>query len=286
MTATLPRIPVSQPAAPEKPLAQARPKAAQSRSAGRLLAHLDFIAENSRNLVGRSAWSFESGGKTHEIPRYLYVGPKGGGDTLRLGIFATIHGDEPEGALALTRFVAALEKDPAIATGYALFIYPLCNPTGFEDGTRHNRGGLDLNRQFWQRSDPPEVRFLESEIWMQAFHGIVTLHSDDTSDGLYGFVGGDVLSENLLEPALQSAGRFLPRNHRPVIDGFDARAGIIQDGYPGMLTSVPQLDYPPFELTLETPQKAPLHRQVDAAAAALETILDEYRYLQAVAQNI
>ena len=71
-----------------------------------------------------------------------------------------------------------------------------------------------------------------------------------------------------------------------MIDGFDARAGIIQDGYPGMLTSVPQLDYPPFELTLETPQKAPLHRQVDAAAAALETILAEYRYLQAVAQNI
>ena len=255
-------------------------------SVERLLAPLDFIAEHSRHLLSKSCGRFESRGQSYTLPRYLFVGPKGGGDVIRLGIFATIHGDEPEGALALTRFVSALEKNPDIATGYALFIYPVCNPTGFEDNTRHNRNGLDLNREFWKQSAEPEVRFLESEIWMQAFHGIVTLHSDDTSDGLYGFVGGAVLSENLLEPALQSAGRFLPRNHSPVIDGFSARSGIIQSGYHGMLKSVPNLDYPPFELTLETPAKAPLHRQAEAHAAALETILTEFRYLQAVAQNI
>ena len=89
-----------------------------------------------------------------------------------------------------------------------------------------------------------------------------------------------------ISEALQAAGRFLPRNHSPIIDGFDARAGVIHQGYHGMLKSVPNLDYPPFELTLETPQRATLHRQVDAAAAALETILTEFRYLQAVAQNI
>ena len=256
------------------------------RSIERLLAPLDRLAESSRHLVGKSSAPFTHAGVTYALPRYLFVGPRGGGDTLRLGIFATIHGDEPEGALALVRFLTLLDRNPELATGYALYIYPMCNPTGFEDNTRHNRGGTDLNREFWKQSDDAEVRFLESEIWMQAFHGIVTLHSDDTSDGLYGFVGGDVLSRNLLEPALQAAGRFLPRNHRPIIDGFQASAGIIHDGYRGMLRSVPNLDYPPFELTLETPQKAPLHRQVDALTSALETILTEYRYLQAVAQNI
>lgn len=54
----------------------------------------------------------------------------------------------------------------------------------------------------------------------------------------------------------------------------------------GVLRSVPGLPRPPFELTLETPQKAPLHRQVDAFAAALKTVLVEYRYLMAIAQNI
>lgn len=264
----------------------ASPARTSRRSVEKLLAHLDFIAEHSRHLLSKSCGRFESHGQSYALPRYLFVGPKGGGDTIRLGIFATIHGDEPEGALALTRFVSALEKNPELATGYALFIYPVCNPTGFEDGTRHNRNGLDLNREFWKQSPEPEIRFLESEIWMQAFHGIVTLHSDDTSNGLYGFVGGAVLSENLLEPALQAAGRFLPRNHSPIIDGFQARSGIITEGYQGMLKSVPNLDYPPFELTLETPAKAPLHRQAEAHAAALETILAEFRYLQAVAQNI
>lgn len=258
----------------------------EPRSVRRLLDPLNRIAEQSRRLVGVSHGQFERGGKTYSLPRYLYVGPKGGGDTIRIGIFATIHGDEPEGALALPRFLQTLEERPEIAEGYALFIYPVCNPTGFEDGTRHSRAGLDLNREFWKRTEQPEVKFLESEIWMQSFHGIVTLHSDDTSNGLYGFVKGSVLSEHLLQPALLEAGRFLPRNHGDTIDGFNARSGVIHHGYPGMLQSIPGLSHPPFEITLETPQKAPIHRQVNALVAALKTILVEYRYLQAVAQNI
>lgn len=260
--------------------------AGDKRSIAKLLEPLNRIADSSRHLISKSMGQFESRGQNYSLPRYLYVGPRGGGDILRIGIFATIHGDEPEGALALGKLLAQLDQKPELAQGIALFLYPVCNPTGFEDNTRHARTGVDLNREFWQQSAQPEVRFLESEIWMQAFHGIVTLHSDDTSDGLYGFVKGAVLSENLLEPALIEASRFLPRNDRQVIDGFNARSGIIHDGYEGMLQSTPGLPQPPFEITLETPQRAPLHRQVDALVAALETILVEFRYLQAIAQNI
>ena len=256
------------------------------RSISKVLEPLERVARDSRRLVGTSHAQVQIGGAPYTIPRYLYVGRQGGGDLQRIGIFATLHGDEPEGVLALGKFLQALEDRPEIAEGYALFIYPVCNPTGFEDGTRHSRAGVDLNREFWKQTPHPEVRFLESEIWMQAFHGIITLHSDDTSQGLYGFVKGSVLSEHLLQPALLEAGRFLPRNHGAVIDGFNARSGIIHSGYPGMLQSIPGLARPPFEITLETPQKAPLHRQVDALVAALQTILVEYRYLQAIAQNI
>ena len=143
-----------------------------------------------------------------------------------------------------------------------------------------------MNREFWKNSTEPEVRYLESEICLHAFDGIITLHSDDTSDGLYGFVSGDVLSENLLEPALREAEQFLPRNQLGVIDGFSARRGIISDGYQGVLKSLPGLARPPFEITFETPQQAPVHRQVEAFNAALKTILVEYRYLIAIAQNI
>ena len=272
-------LPVNQtpPAARETP---------ERRSVKRLLSALDQFAERSTKFISRSLGEFPGAGRNYSLPRYVYLGPKGGGDVIRIGIFATIHGDEPEGALALTRFVAELEKDPEIAKGYALFLYPVCNPTGFEDNTRHSRNGKDLNREFWSESVQPEIRYLESEIWTHAFDGIITLHTDNTSDGVYAFVGGAVLSENLIEPALREVEQFLPRNKRRVIDGFNARSGILTDCYAGVLKSVPGLAHPPFEITLETPQEAPLHRQVEAFNAALKTILVEYRYLIAIAQNI
>ncbi|HMP81879.1 MAG TPA: succinylglutamate desuccinylase/aspartoacylase family protein [Verrucomicrobiota bacterium] len=258
----------------------------QRRQIERLLAPLNQIAERSPDFIMRPLAEFESEGQRYTLPRYIYLGQRGGGDVIRIGIFATIHGDEPEGALALGRLFAELDRNPEIGTGYALYVYPVCNPTGFEDNTRHSRRGKDLNREFWKQSSEPEVRLLESEICMHAFDGIVTLHSDDTSDGLYAFVSGAVLTENLTEPALRSAERFLPRNRRRVIDGFHARQGIVSDCYNGVLKSVPGVARPPFEITFETPQDSPLHLQVDATAEALQTILVEYRHLMAIAQNI
>ena len=258
----------------------------ERRAVDRLLTQLDQIAESSEHLFRKPFGEFASGGKTYSMPRYVYLGPQGGGDIIRIGIFASIHGDEPEGALALTRFVAALEKNPELAKGYCLFLYPICNPTGFEDNTRHSRNGKDLNRQFWQDSTEPEVRLLETEVWTHAFDGIITLHTDDTSDGIYGYVTGTVLSEHLLEPALREAELILPRNRQRQIDGFAARDGVITQCFNGVLRAPKNLHHPPFEITLETPQKASLHRQVEAFSTALQTILVEYRYLMAIAQNI
>jgi hypothetical protein len=39
-------------------------------------------------------------------------------------------------------------------------------------------------------------------------------------------------------------------------------------------------------VTFETPHHSPVHRQVEAFNAALKTMLVEYRYLIAIAQNI
>src|SRR5581483_4534520 len=278
MTDTEPTLPTTQPVV-KTPLPERR-------ATDRLLAQLDQLADQSDHLIKKPFGQFESNGQKYVMPRYIFLGPKGGGDTIRIGIFAAIHGDEPEGALALTRFAAALEKNPEFAKGYCLFFYPLCNPTGFEDNTRHSRAGIDLNRLFWRDSREPEVRLLETEIWTHAFDGIISLHADDTSDGLYGYVAGAVLSEHLLEPALREAEQFLPRNHQRQIDGFAARNGIVSQCFDGVLRAPRDMQRPPFEITLETPQKASLHRQVEAFSAALQTILVEYRYLMAIAQNI
>jgi murein peptide amidase A len=242
-----------------------------------LLAPLDRLVGGSSHLVANHSAPFVFEPEARGLPRYLFVGPRGGDESLRIGIFAGIHGDEPEGIHALLQFLTMLEKDPEIAMGYNLFTYPVCNPTGLEDGTRNSRSGKDLNREFWRGSAEPEVRFLESELSAHSFHGIITLHTDDTSHGFYGFAKGATLTRHLIEPALRAAGDFLPRNQDEQIDGFRARNGIICTCYDGVLSSPPNVRPKPFEITLETPKDAPNYLKEAALAAALRAILTEYR---------
>jgi predicted deacylase len=220
------------------------------RSIGELLAPLDKIAATSPNLVANYEAHFDLDGKRYDLPRYLFVGPRGGDTPIRIGIFAGIHGDETEGVHAIVQFIKLLETKPELAAGYYLSFYPVCNPTGYEDATRFSRAGKDLNREFWKNSAEPEVRLLQAELVSRSFQGIISLHTDDTSDGFYGFVGGATLTKNLIKPALQAAEKFLPRDERPVIDGFNARNGIIRDSYDGILSAPPKVRPRPFEIIL------------------------------------
>jgi murein peptide amidase A len=259
------------------------------RSVADLLEPLVADATTSR-LVRQPGLGFERAGKSHELPRYRFVGPRGGGEVQQLGIFATIHGDEPESGLGLVRFLQGLIQEPDLAQGFVIQAFPICNPTGFEDGTRHARNGPDLNREFWRGSREPEVRLLESELLRHQFHGILSLHCDDTSHGLYGFLSGrqtsTVLSANLLEPALRAAEQYLPRNLDPEIDGFHARGGVLSSCYDGVLRAPIDQAQVPFEITFETPQRASVASQVEAFNAALRGILTEFRELQAHAPNL
>jgi len=256
------------------------------RSLGELLAPLEQIAANSPNLVANHEARFDANGEAYELPRYLFVGPRGGDTPIRVGIFAGIHGDEPEGVHALVQFIQLLERKPELAMGYYLSFYPVCNPTGFEDGTRLSRSGKDLNREFWKRSDEPEVRLLQAELLSRSFQGLIALHTDDTSSGFYGIVRGATLTKHLLEPALAAAETFMPRDQRPVIDGFNARNGIIRDCYEGILSAPPRVRPRPFEIILETPSAPPEYLKELAFVAALQTILVEYNKFIAYAPNL
>ena len=267
-------------------IASAKPPLAQRRSIADLLAPLEQIAANSSNLVANHEARFEAGGEAYELPRYLFVGPKAGETPIRVGIFAGIHGDEPEGAYALIQFIQLLEARPDLAAGYYLSFYPVCNPTGFEDGTRHARGGGDLNREFWGSSRQPEVRLLQADLISRSFQGIISLHTDDTCSGFYGFARGALLTKSLIEPALAAAEKFLPRDGRPVIDGFATRNGVINTGYEGILSAPPKVRPRPFEIILETPAAPPEYQKQFVFVAALQRILDEYRKFIAYSINL
>lgn len=257
-----------------------------SRDVRALLDPLFKLAERCPELTGGTAGTFFSGGNTHDLSRFHFRGPRAEHDPLRIGLFAALHGDEPAGAHALVTWFTELVAEPARVTGYDLTIFPVCNPTGFADNTRHNHAGFDLNREFWRHSTQPEVAILERELTVGKFDGIITLHSDDTSHGLYGYAHGRLLNEALLKPALRASERVLPRNRAAMIDGFEASEGLIHRCFDGVLSAPHQQRPQPFDLIFETPALAPLELQVDATIVAIETLLDEYRVFLAHSINL
>lgn len=241
-----------------------------------LLSPLYTQALHSKRLRADALSVWESRGETVWLPRFRFQTTHARQERHKVGIFAGIHGDEPAGILGLMDFIQELDETPEIGRHFELCLYPVCNPGGYLAGTRVSPSGKDLNREFWRGSEQKEVQLLERELLTRQFDGIISLHSDDTSPGFYGFARGDVLSRQLLAPALSAAEQAHPRDTRPFIDGFRAVNGMVYDSYDGILCAPPQQIPQPFEIILESPALAPLADQRNAFRLALKAILQEY----------
>ncbi|MGV3533569.1 MAG: hypothetical protein ACO1QR_14475 [Chthoniobacteraceae bacterium] len=245
------------------------------------------VAASAQNLRVDSLGPWSAEGVEYSLPRIVFRGAQESGEPyIRLAIFAGIHGDEPAGVEAIADFLALLEENPFLFRAYRIHIYPMCNPTGFDDCTRHARCGKDLNREFWCGSAEPEVQLLERELLEGRFDGLISLHSDDTSEGVYGFVRGHTLTQHLLTPALAAADAALPVNRANTIDGFHAVDGMIHTCYEGVLSAPPHQSPAPFEIILETPTHAPMDLQRKAFVLSMTEIIREYRRLISFAANI
>ncbi len=249
------------------------------RSISELLAPLERLSTNSSSLVANRGANFDSGSETCELSRCTFIGQQNGGAPLRIGIFAGINGDEPDGAYALVEFVRLLEAKPALAAGYCLSLYPVCNPTGFEDNTRCSRLGADLNRLFWSGSDEPEILLLQAELRSHAFDGIITLHSDPRATSFYGAVRGPALTRHLLVSVLTAAGIRLPVA-QPAADAPRLRDHEEPSAYchhPGSLSAPPEQQPQPFEVNLVAPKAPATCIKQLVLVAAMRAILAEYR---------
>jgi hypothetical protein len=228
-------------------------------------------------MIADSIGMWRVGEERFWMPRFIFQRTQQMKRRIKVGIFAGIHGDEPEAVLGLVDLVRGLNARPEVARDYHLFVYPICNPGGLVDGTRCSRSGADLNRKFWQNSAEPEVQLLEMELRCQQFDGIISLHTDDTSDGVYGFARCSAEKHDLLHDALEAAHHALPRCRSKLIDGFEATNAIIRTCYAGVLSAPAEQQPRPWEIVLETPQRAPVHLQRQAFVLAIAMILGRYR---------
>lgn len=225
---------------------------------------------------------FDFGGLHYEFVK-IVSRPDPSPYTARLPIclVAGIHGDEPDGVLAVIEFARRFARIKELVSAYSLTIYPCLNPVGYERMTRENGNGKDLNREFMKESAEPEVRIMEQELRAKEFTGFISSHSDYESFGLYAYATGAVLSERLAKPALFQASNIIPINTDPVIDGHPARYGIINEKFPGSLGPLTRGKSEPFDITIETPNLLALRKRVEAQVVAFETILQEYRAVAA-----
>jgi murein peptide amidase A len=235
------------------------------------------LAEVCQEIVGAVAGSFDVEGKRYTIPSFVFRGPATRLRPIRLGLFALLHGDEPAGALGLERLLSSLANHPAPARGYELSCYPLCNPTGYEDGTRHNRAGFNLNREFWHGSALPEIKIIEDELRERQFDGIIALHSNETSNGLHGYIQGRGLNEHLPAPLLRTPVPVSSPKLRTISDGFAVMNAPVEETCPGVLAPPPEQNPRPFRIVYKTAAGAPMSQQVEAISCALRSVLAAYR---------
>ena len=232
-----------------------------------ILRYGDHLAGRSRHLESLHVMESPQG---RILPRYRWADPYGK-PAYRIGIFAGIHGDEQSGIVAAVQLMHRLAVNPTIGRFLELFVYPISNPWGFDANRREGESGKDLNRLFWQEEG--EVLLLEQELRAKRFDGIIALHTDDTSEGIYGYVNGSTLTRDLLEPSLRVASSILPRDNRPEIDTHPAEESIITGGFSGILSAPPDQHPKPFEIVFETPHLAPFGLQVEAHLSAMQEIL-------------
>ncbi len=204
-------------------------------------------------------------------------------DAPAIYLSAGIHGDEPAGPLALLR----LWREKYFDEHHHWLICPVLNPGGLLAKTRHNPGDVDLNRDY-RNPQAPETRqhlaFLQRECAGRRFAISILLHEDWESKGYYMYELNRT-GQKLIGPAILAAvDPICGIDHSPVIEGMEARGGLITrplDGiqerplWPEALWLA--LNHTDRNVTLEAPSAQDLERRVAAHCAAVPAAITAAR---------
>jgi hypothetical protein len=144
-----------------------------------------------------------------------------------------------------------------------------------------------LTKHFWRGSDQPEAYYLEREIGVHQFHGVISLGATDDHNPHFSFAGGreSILRAALVSPAILASRMYL-KNEPPVNADSALASKPPESDAAGFLTRTDELRPAPFEINFEIPRQAPRRTQIVCTVNALKSILDSYRTVLAFQQNI
>jgi hypothetical protein len=222
----------------------------------------------------KAGFKFEAFGSAGSYP-LVALTRRAGGPRPRIYLSAGIHGDEPAPPLVLLSLLESGEFDGRATW----FICPLLNPDGTARATRENASGVDLNRDY-RHLESPEVR---SHVrWLERqpnFDMAVCVHEDWESKGFYLYELNPAKRPSLAEPMITAVSRFFPIDRSPLIEGREAKGGIIRpsadplerEKWPEAIYL--QAHHTRLSYTIESPSGMDLDRRVAALRAALRTAI-------------
>ena len=232
------------------------------------------ILEEQRQFAHAHGWQIETFGGSSgvELLALRRYAPRA---RQRVYISTGIHGDEPAGPLA----IRDLLKENAWPDQIEIWLCPCLNPTGFPQNTRASAAGVDLNRDYKHlRSAEVQahVAWLEKQ---PSFEVCLCLHEDWEAHGFYVYELNPDNRPSLAEKMVEAVRSVCPIDHSTIIDGRDAKDGIIRP----ILDPVLRPEWPEafylitqktrLSYTLEAPSDFPLAVRIAALVEAVKAAL-------------
>lgn len=187
-----------------------------------------------------------------------------------------MHGDEPAGPLALLELI----EEGILEEPVSWVICPMINPTGLAAGTRENYQGLDLNRDYLQKSSAEieaHVNWLDSV----SVDFAISLHEDWESTGFYFYeINQTEDRPQRYHRMVEAIAPIMAMEPAALIDEHEVRerGWIYHDNRPDEPELWPEAIYLamkgcPLSFTFETPSSGMLEQRVTAQKVAVRAAL-------------
>jgi hypothetical protein len=224
---------------------------------------LHTLAAKSPNLA---KWRSVAG-DGQIVPSYVLIGPRIGRVPIRLGLCGGLRIFDFLSTISIAKLLAELDLVPVIAQDFALFAYPLANPS------RALGDEPDFDISFWKGSSDPVIRFFEQELIMGEFDGVIAVRGDEPVTGFQIQISSGIIGKEVLWRALELPQKVVPLADEPI--------QILRqtEDTKHSFTNLSHLCPSRFSLVIRTPKSAPAGNQISAIAFAIKQILLHYRSL-------
>ena len=187
------------------------------------------------------------------------------------------HGDEP---FAVTTLLKWIQKfNPMENTEFNIFVYPICNPYGYETSSRDNGARQDTNndKKFYKNSNVQELAIL-FDAYPVNVDLILDVHGDTRKDTVFIYEHKSENLPSIAEKALIENDNILPYLKQKTLDTDKVINGVIipTPNIVGLEGYMERLGIE-YTMTMELPGKFDGQKRLVGGVAIINSILKNFK---------